>query len=132
MSEEQKEWTKAMSAIFSVKGAKKPKPPEGKGCVAKMRRKVYKLVEGDKVAIVAMESCEFCWTAFKLFDALGVSYKTLNFDALEYAHDLEQFWTVGGGHAAAPRASPSRPAAPIAAARRYGFALMSASRSSMR
>jgi len=29
-------------------------------------------VAKDKVAIVAMESCEFCWTAFKLFRAIGV------------------------------------------------------------
>ena len=29
-------------------------------------------VAKGKVAIVAMESCEFCWTAFKLFRAIGV------------------------------------------------------------
>ena len=32
-----------------------------------------------------MESCEFCWTVFKLLDAIGVRYAKLNFDALEYA-----------------------------------------------
>ena len=37
------------------------------------------------VAIVAMESCEFCWTIFKLLKAIGVEYQELNFDALEYA-----------------------------------------------
>ena len=32
-----------------------------------------------------MESCEFCWTIFKLLKAIGVEYQALNFDALEYA-----------------------------------------------
>ena len=35
--------------------------------------------------MVAMESCEFCWTATKLFKAIGVQCQVLNFDAIEYA-----------------------------------------------
>ena len=46
---------------------------------------MQRFVESDKVAIVAMESCEFCWTIFKLLDAIGVSYSKLNFDSIEYA-----------------------------------------------
>ena len=49
------------------------------------RALVQRFVESDKVAIVAMESCEFCWTIFKLLDAIGVSYSKLNFDSIEYA-----------------------------------------------
>ena len=84
--------------------------PDDKG-----RAIIRALVDGHKVAIVAMESCEFCWTIFKLLKAIGVEYaaarqrpstrcvppfptvpsavlsecarryETLNFDALEHA-----------------------------------------------
>jgi len=49
------------------------------------RATVQSFIHSDKVTIVAMESCEFCWTIFKLFKAVGVEYSVLNFDALEYA-----------------------------------------------
>merc|ERR1719198_733860 len=55
-------------------------PPDDEG-----RALVRGFVQSDKVAIVAMESCEFCWTIFKLLRAIGVTFATLNFDALEYA-----------------------------------------------
>ena len=42
-------------------------PPDESG-----RALVNEFVRSAKVAVVAMESCEFCWTIFKLFDALGV------------------------------------------------------------
>ena len=49
------------------------------------RALVAEFVASDKVTVVAMESCEFCWTAFKFLDAIGVAHSKLNFDALEYA-----------------------------------------------
>lgn len=49
------------------------------------RQLVKDFIASDKVTVVSMESCEFCWTAFKLFDAIGVRYSKLDFDALEYA-----------------------------------------------
>ena len=55
-------------------------PPSDEG-----RRAVESFVRSGSVAVVAMESCEFCWTVFKLLDAIGVPYVKLNFDALEFA-----------------------------------------------
>ena len=52
---------------------------------AAAQRLLADFVQSDKVTVVAMESCEFCWTIFKLLKAIGVEYKALNFDALEYA-----------------------------------------------
>ncbi len=49
------------------------------------RATVAGFVQSAPVAVVAMESCEFCWTIFKLLKAIGVEYQALNFDALEYA-----------------------------------------------
>ena len=49
------------------------------------RSTIDAFVKSGPVTIVAMESCEFCWTIFKLLDAIGVSYSALNFDALQYA-----------------------------------------------
>jgi len=49
------------------------------------RQVVRDFIATDTVSIVAMESCEFCWTIFKFLKAIGVSYSSLNFDALEYA-----------------------------------------------
>ena len=52
---------------------------------AEARLLLTEFVQSDKVAVVAMKSCEFCWTIFKLLKAIGVDYSALNFDALEYA-----------------------------------------------
>ena len=49
------------------------------------RALVRQFIASDRVTVVAMEACEFCWTAFKLLRAIGVEYQALNFDALEYA-----------------------------------------------
>mmetsp|Transcript_37929 Transcript_37929/g.118950 ORF Transcript_37929/g.118950 Transcript_37929/m.118950 type:complete len:216 (+) Transcript_37929:601-1248(+) len=40
---------------------------------------------GDDVVVWSLENCEFCWTIFKLFDAIGVKYRAINIDAFEYA-----------------------------------------------
>jgi cysteine synthase A len=44
-------------------------------------------VAKDKVVIWSLEYCEFCWTIFKLFDALKVPYTVINIDSFEYAKD---------------------------------------------
>lgn len=78
MTDEEKELAKGAPPTAAFPQELPPPSDEG-------RALVKQFVGSAAVAVVAMESCEFCWTAFKLFDALGVSYKTLNFDALEYA-----------------------------------------------
>lgn len=42
-------------------------------------------VREHKVAIFSLEYCEFCWTIFRFFDAIGVPYSKVNIDAFEYA-----------------------------------------------
>lgn len=42
---------------------------------------------GAKVVVWSLEYCEFCWTIFSLFKALGVEYEVINIDAFEYAKD---------------------------------------------
>lgn len=37
------------------------------------------------VVVWSLEYCEFCWTITRLFDALGVKYRTINIDAFEHA-----------------------------------------------
>ncbi|SLK02859.1 pyridoxal-phosphate dependent enzyme [Novosphingobium mathurense] len=37
------------------------------------------------VVMFALQWCEFCWSARKLFDALGVPYRTVDLDGGEYA-----------------------------------------------
>eukprot|EP01063_Lacrimia_lanifica_P040913 TRINITY_DN942_c0_g1_i4.p2 TRINITY_DN942_c0_g1~~TRINITY_DN942_c0_g1_i4.p2 ORF type:complete len:540 (+),score=235.47 TRINITY_DN942_c0_g1_i4:67-1686(+) len=40
-----------------------------------------------KVVVWSLEYCEFCWTIFGLFKALGVEYEVINVDAFKYAKD---------------------------------------------
>ena len=42
------------------------------------------LVDNGPVVMFALEWCEFCWSLRKLFDALGVSYKSVDIDSVEY------------------------------------------------
>ena len=55
MNDAQREWARAMSAIFSVKGSRKLREPEGKGAIPRFRRKVFQLVEGDRSLASAFE-----------------------------------------------------------------------------
>ena len=40
-----------------------------------------------RIVIWSLEYCEFCWTTFKLLDALNVPYTVINVDAFEYVKD---------------------------------------------
>jgi len=40
-----------------------------------------------KITIWSLEYCEFCWTLFKLLDAIGVEYYVVNIDSFEFAKD---------------------------------------------
>ncbi|MCH9695257.1 MAG: cysteine synthase A [Gammaproteobacteria bacterium] len=42
------------------------------------------VVAAEPVVMFALEWCEFCWTLRKLFDALGVAYKSVDIDSVEY------------------------------------------------
>lgn len=45
---------------------------------------VEAVVAQEPVVMFALEWCEFCWSARKLFDALGVEYRSVDIDAVEY------------------------------------------------
>ncbi len=42
------------------------------------------VVNNEPVVMFALEWCEFCWSLRKLFDALGVDYKSVDIDSVEY------------------------------------------------
>jgi len=42
------------------------------------------VVNSEPVVMFALEWCEFCWSLRKLFDALGVNYKSVDIDSVEY------------------------------------------------
>lgn len=41
-------------------------------------------IESSKVVMFSLEWCEFCWTLRKFFQAVGVSYRSIDLDSLEY------------------------------------------------
>ena len=42
------------------------------------------VIDSEPVVLFALEWCEFCWSLRKLFDALGVNYKSVDIDSVEY------------------------------------------------
>lgn len=61
-----------------------PADPEAEACIASAL--------GDPampVVMFALEWCEFCWSARRLFQAMGVAYRSVDLDSVAYqAHDL--------------------------------------------
>ena len=45
---------------------------------------VSSTIEREAVAMFALEWCEFCWSARKLFKAMGVPYRSIDLDSVEY------------------------------------------------
>ncbi|MDJ0701392.1 MAG: cysteine synthase A [Woeseiaceae bacterium] len=45
---------------------------------------VEDVVNNEPVVMFALEWCEFCWSLRKLFDRLGVNYKSVDIDSVEY------------------------------------------------
>ncbi len=48
---------------------------------------IDRLVADEPLVVFALAWCEFCWSVRKLFDALGVSYRSVELDAVEYQAD---------------------------------------------
>ncbi|MGI9390514.1 MAG: glutaredoxin domain-containing protein [Boseongicola sp.] len=44
---------------------------------------------GEPIVVFALEWCEFCWSVRRLFEALGVSYNSVNLDAASFAGGQE-------------------------------------------
>jgi cysteine synthase A len=45
---------------------------------------VEALVAGEPVLMFALEWCEFCWSARKLFQHLGIAYRSIDLDSVAY------------------------------------------------
>jgi len=48
---------------------------------------VEQTVARHRVLVWSLQSCEFCWTIFKLLDAIKVPYTVVNIDSFEFAKD---------------------------------------------
>lgn len=48
---------------------------------------VESVVRDEPVVMFALEWCEFCWSLRKFFDALGVRYRSIDLDSVEYQED---------------------------------------------
>jgi cysteine synthase A len=47
-------------------------------------RFVTQVVEEEGVVMFALEWCEFCWSARKMFTRLGIAYRSVDVDSVEY------------------------------------------------
>jgi len=45
------------------------------------------VVANESVVLFALEWCEFCWSVRKLFGRLGISYRSIDLDSVEYQKD---------------------------------------------
>ncbi len=48
---------------------------------------VTALVRDEPVLLFALEWCEFCWSARKLFKRMGIAYRSVDLDSVEYQAD---------------------------------------------
>jgi cysteine synthase A len=48
---------------------------------------VEDVVSAEPVVLFALEWCEFCWALRKLFAALGIEYRSIDIDSVEYQDD---------------------------------------------
>lgn len=62
-----------------------PPPPGLPGVLPEAVAFVKEQIAKHKVLIWSLEYCEFCWTLFKLFDAISVPYEAINIDSFQYA-----------------------------------------------
>jgi cysteine synthase A len=51
---------------------------------AEAERYVADLVREEPVVLFALEWCEYCWSVRKLFKRLGISYRSVDLDSVEY------------------------------------------------
>jgi cysteine synthase A len=51
---------------------------------AEAERFVDDIVRREPVVLFALEWCEFCWSVRKLFARLGISYRSVDLDSVEY------------------------------------------------
>jgi cysteine synthase A len=50
-------------------------------------RFVNEIIATEPVVLFALEWCEFCWSVRKLFGKLGINYRSIDLDSVEYQED---------------------------------------------
>jgi len=67
----------------------KPAPPAAEGADPEADAVVSQAVADPEQPVVmfALEWCEFCWSVRKLFARLGISYRAIDLDSVEYQTD---------------------------------------------
>ena len=59
-------------------------PPATVKIDADVRRFVDEVIRDEPVVMFALEWCEFCWSVRKLFARLGIEYRSVDLDSVEY------------------------------------------------
>jgi cysteine synthase A len=54
---------------------------------AEAERLVEQIVRDEPVVLFALEWCEFCWSVRKLFARLGIAFRSVDLDSVEYQKD---------------------------------------------
>ena len=73
----------APAACPVVPKSVRPEAPLDPGAEAR----VAALVRDEPVLLFALEWCEFCWSVRKLFRRLGIAYRSVDLDSVEYQAD---------------------------------------------
>ncbi len=68
-------------------GGAQPVPASAGAVDPDARAFVESVVRDEPIVMFALEWCEFCWTLRKLFAALGVQYRSVDLDSVEYQED---------------------------------------------
>jgi len=50
-------------------------------------RQVAEIIDTDSAVMFALEWCEFCWSVRKFFARLGIAYRSVDVDSVEYQND---------------------------------------------
>ena len=80
--------TLAGSCRASVRPGDRSMPP-----AAAFVRAMQSPMPGEPVVLFALEWCEFCWSVRKLFARLGIPFRSIDLDSVDYQHD-----DLGGTH----------------------------------
>jgi cysteine synthase A len=72
------------SCRFDVPAAAAPPAPAPAELDAEAVRFVDRVLTDEPVVLFALEWCEFCWSVRKLFGKLGVDYRSVDLDSVEY------------------------------------------------
>jgi cysteine synthase A len=68
----------------AVAPAAPARPAEPVPLDAAAERFVDEIVQREPVVLFALEWCEFCWSVRKLFARLGIAYRSVDLDSVEY------------------------------------------------